>query len=102
MDDMRKETGGGINVEIDAETAMGSFANFALISHSATEFIVDFAAALPGMPKPKVRSRIVLTPEHAKRLLLSLQENVMRYETTFGKITIRQQAAPDMFGKGEA
>ncbi len=88
---------GGLDIELDAETAQGHYSNLAIISHSATEFIVDFAAILPGLPKPKVRSRILLTPEHAKRLLLSLQENVARYEANVGKIEIHQ--APQPFNK---
>ena len=74
-------------------------ANLAIISHSATEFILDFASVLPGLPKAKVRSRVILAPEHAKRLLLSLQENVARYENTFGPIPVRQ-GTPRDGGKG--
>jgi hypothetical protein len=66
----------------------------AIISHSASEFILDFAAILPGLPKAKVRSRIILTPEHAKRLLMSLQENVARYETNVGRIEVHQPQVP--------
>ncbi len=88
---------GGLDLELAPETAMGQYSNLAIISHSPTEFIVDFASMLPGLPKPKVHSRILLTPEHAKRLLLSLQENVARYESNFGKIEVRQ--APHPFNK---
>ena len=59
-----------------------TYANLAIISHSTSEFVLDFAAVLPGVPKAKVKSRIILAPEHAKRLLLSLQENIARYEPT--------------------
>lgn len=84
---------GGIDIELSEEVAHGQYANLAIISHSHTEFVVDFAAVLPGMPKAKVASRIILTPEHAKRLLLSLQENVARYETNHGPIEIKQREA---------
>ena len=93
----------GIDLELDAEVAQGHYSNLAIISHSPSEFILDFAAMLPGLPKPKVRSRIILTPEHAKRLLHSLQENVARYEENFGRIDMRQPQHPNGFiGLGEA
>ena len=81
----------GIDIELDADVAQGHYSNLAIIAHSPSEFVVDFATLLPGLPKAKVKSRIILTPEHAKRLLLSLQENVMRYENTFGSINISKQ-----------
>ena len=87
----------GIDVELDAEVAQGHYSNLAIISHSTSEFIVDFAAILPGLPKAKVKSRIILTPEHAKRLLLSLQENVARYETNIGRIELQQPSMPTAF-----
>ena len=87
----------GIDVELDAEVAQGHYSNLAIISHSTSEFIVDFAAILPGLPKAKVKSRIILTPEHAKRLLMSLQENVARYETNVGRIELQQFQVPTAF-----
>ena len=87
----------GIDVELDAEVAQGHYSNLAIISHSTSEFIVDFAAILPGLPKAKVKSRIILTPEHAKRLLLSLQENIARYETNVGRIELQQFQVPTVF-----
>ena len=89
----------GIDVELDAEVAQGHYSNLAIISHSTSEFILDFAAILPGLPKAKVKSRIILTPEHAKRLLMSLQDNVARYETNVGRIELQQQQAPAGFGQ---
>lgn len=89
----------GIDVELDAEVAQGHYSNLAIISHSPTEFIVDFAAILPGLPKAKVKSRIILTPEHAKRLLLSLQENIARYETNVGRIEVHQHQVPVGFSQ---
>ena len=88
----------GIDVELSAEVAQGHYSNLAIISHSTSEFILDFAAMLPGLPKAQVKSRIILTPEHAKRLLMSLQENVARYETNVGRIDIQQHQAPTNFG----
>ena len=80
----------GIDVELSAEVAQGHYSNLAIISHSTSEFIIDFAAILPGLPKANVKSRIILTPEHAKRLLLSLQDNVARYESNVGRIDLQQ------------
>ena len=84
----------GIELELDADVAQGHYSNLAIISHSTSEFILDFAAVLPGLPKAKVKSRIILTPEHAKRLLMSLQENVARYESNVGRIELIQPQAP--------
>ena len=80
----------GIDLELNPDVAQGHYSNLAIISHSTSEFILDFAAILPGLPKATVKSRIILTPEHAKRLLMSLQENVARYETNVGRIELQQ------------
>ena len=94
----------GIEIQLDEQIAQGNYCNLAIIAHSTSEFILDFATMLPGLPKARVKSRVVLTPEHAKRLLLSLQENVTRYESNFGKINIpTKQPMLDPFGhKGQA
>lgn len=94
----------GLEIQLDEQVAQGNYCNIALIAHSTSEFIIDFATMLPGLPKARVKSRVVLTPEHAKRLLLSLQENVSRYENSFGKINIpAKQPMLDPFGhKGNA
>ena len=80
----------GLQIELTPDKAQGEYANFAIITHSSSEFIVDFARMLPGLPKAQVRSRVILAPEHAKRLLAALQENIMRYEHQFGKIKLAQ------------
>ena len=93
----------GIDIELDAEVAQGHYSNLAIIAHSPSEFILDFAAVLPGLPKAKVRSRVILTPEHAKRLLMSLQENVARYEANVARIELIQPQIPSGFkNHGEA
>lgn len=89
-----------IDVELDQAVAQGQYANLAIISHSASEFVLDFAALLPGVPKAKVKSRIILSPEHAKRLLLSLQENIGRYEQNVGVIELKQGMQVAGGGKG--
>lgn len=76
-----------LNIELNEDVADGIYSNLAIITHSNAEFIVDFIRVMPGMPKAKVKSRIVLTPQHAKRLLLALQDNVMKYESIHGKIS---------------
>lgn len=99
MEDIKKA---GIDIEISPEVVRGNYSNLAIISHSPTEFVIDFAAMLPGMPKAKVNSRIILTPEHAKRLLKSLQDNITRYESAFGQITPQQAIPQQGFKIGEA
>ena len=80
----------GLQIELTPDKAQGEYANFAIITHSSSELILDFARMLPGLPKAQVRSRVILAPEHAKRLLGALQENIMRYERTFGQIKMPQ------------
>jgi hypothetical protein len=75
-----------IDIELSEEVAEGVYSNLAIISHSNSEFVVDFVRMLPGVPKAKVKSRIVLTPQHAKRLLIALGENISKYEDAFGTI----------------
>ncbi len=77
-----------IQFNIEPEIGKGTYANLALITHSTAEFVLDFASLLPGMQKANVVSRVVLAPEHAKRLLMALQDNVFKYEQQFGKIQI--------------
>ena len=68
------------DIELARDVAQGTYSNLSIISHSSSEFIIDFIRIMPGMPKAEVKSRIILTPEHAKRLLLALQDNVRRFE----------------------
>ncbi|MBR0073784.1 MAG: DUF3467 domain-containing protein [Bacteroidales bacterium] len=84
MEDNKDER--GINVELPADVADGIYSNLAMISHSPSEFVVDFIRIMPGLPKAKVKSRIILTPQHAKRLLSALAENIERYEAVYGSI----------------
>ena len=76
----------GLQLELNPEVAQGKYVNLALISHSSSEFVLDFATLLPGVPKATVTSRVIIAPEHALRLLAALQDNVVRYEKEFGKI----------------
>lgn len=95
---------GQLQIELKEDVAQGIYANLAIIAHSSSEFVVDFARVLPGVPKACVKSRIVLAPEHAKRLLRALEDNIGKYERVFGPIRIpeEQQIPPMMNVKGEA
>jgi len=75
-----------INIELSEEVAEGIYSNLAIITHSHSEFIVDFVKLMPGVPKAKVKSRIILTPEHAKRLYKALQDNIRKFESINGPI----------------
>ena len=75
-----------LNIEISEEMAEGEYANLAIITHSHAEFVVDFVNVMPGTPKSRVKSRIILTPQHAKRLMNALQDNVEKFETAHGTI----------------
>ena len=75
-----------INIELSDTVAEGTYSNLAIITHSNAEFIVDFVRVMPGVPKAKVKSRIILTPQHAKRLLMALKDNISKYESIHGTI----------------
>ncbi len=75
-----------INIELTDDVAQGIYSNLAIITHSSSEFVLDFVRVMPGVPKAGVKARVILTPEHAKRLLFALQDNIAKYETTFGSI----------------
>ncbi|HQW42822.1 MAG: DUF3467 domain-containing protein [Chitinophagaceae bacterium] len=75
-----------LNIEISEEVAEGSYANLAIITHSHAEFVIDFVNVMPGTPKSKVKSRIILTPQHAKRFMKAITENIQKYEAVNGAI----------------
>ena len=79
---------GQLKIELTPEVAEGTYANLAIITHSSAEVVLDFVRVLPGIPKANVKSRIVLAPEHAKRLLFALQDNIVKYEKNFGTINL--------------
>ena len=83
-----KDQQGKINIQLSDEIAQGTYSNLAVISHSPAEFVIDFVRVMPGVPKAPVKSRIILTPEHAKRLLMALQDNINKYESINGTIKI--------------
>lgn len=75
-----------LQIEIKPEVAQGKYSNLAIVTHSPSEVVLDFAAFLPGTPKAEVNSRIIMTPDHAKQLLFALQDNIQKYEQNFGEI----------------
>ena len=77
-----------LSLELKPEVAKGSYSNLAIITHSHSEFIIDFATILPGLPKPEISNRIIMTPEHARRLLNALADNINKFEDKFGKISL--------------
>lgn len=101
----------GLQIEMDAQTAEGIYSNLAIVGHSKSEFIIDFVRVLPNMPKAKVKSRMIMSPEHAKGLMLALQKQISNYEHRFGEINMgggeleennKTVPFPISFGSGEA
>lgn len=88
-----------LNIEISEEVAEGNYANLAIITHSHAEFVIDFVNVMPGTPKSKVKSRIILTPQHAKRLMKALADNVQKFEAVNGNIKdLEDMQLPMSFG----
>lgn len=103
MEDFNQEN--QIQIELTEEVAQGTYSNLAIISHSTSEFVVDFVRIVPGIPKAKVKSRIILTPEHAKRLLFALRENIDKFEKMNGTISVGNEPGgffPPIGGIGQA
>ena len=80
-----------IDIELSEDVAQGTYSNLAIITHSSSEFVVDFVRIMPGVPKADVKSRIILTPEHAKRLMFALQDNMAKYESIYGKVRLEEE-----------
>ena len=93
-----------INIELDESIAQGLYSNLVIVNHSPTEIVLDFINVMPGAPKAKVRSRIILTPEHTKKFINALGKNLDKFEKSFGKIkNFQKEVIPISFGpKGEA
>ncbi|MDT8346387.1 MAG: DUF3467 domain-containing protein [Flavobacteriaceae bacterium] len=77
---------GKIDIELTEDVAEGQYSNLAIINHSASEFVLDFVNIMPGVPKNKIKSRIILTPQHAKRLAMALKDNIRKFEEAYGEI----------------
>lgn len=92
-----------LQIELKEDIAEGIYSNFAVIVHSSSEFVMDFVRMMPGVSKAKVKSRIVMTPEHAKRLVLALRDNIMQYENQYGEINLPElSVSMQMTPKGDA
>ena len=90
---------GQLNIELSEEIAEGIYSNLAIITHSNTEFVLDFIRVMPGVPKARVKSRIILTPEHAKRLARALDDNIEKFESVHGRIKVMEEGSlPMNFG----
>ena len=89
MEELNNE--GQINIELSEDVAEGIYSNLAIITHSNTEFVLDFIRVLPGVPKARVKSRIILTPEHAKRLTRAIEDNIEKFEAINGRIKIQDE-----------
>jgi hypothetical protein len=94
MDDESRKNQNQMNIELKEDVAEGIYSNLAIITHSPTEFVLDFVRIMPGVPKAQVKSRIILTPEHVKRLMLALKDNIEKYEAVNGPIKSSQGGGP--------
>ncbi|PJJ84043.1 DUF3467 domain-containing protein [Mucilaginibacter auburnensis] len=92
---MEEQFDNQLNIELSEEIAEGVYSNLAIVTHSNAEFVMDFIRVMPGIPKAKVKSRIIVTPEHAKRLLMALEDNIAKYEALNGRI--KTQSEPEGF-----
>jgi hypothetical protein len=88
---MEEQNDSQLNIELSEEIAEGIYSNLAIITHSNAEFVLDFIRVVPGIPKAKVKSRIIITPEHAKRLLTALKENIEKFEEVNGRIKTQEE-----------
>ncbi|MCK4579543.1 MAG: DUF3467 domain-containing protein [Candidatus Marinimicrobia bacterium] len=95
MDQPKEAKGKQLQIELDEKVGSGEYANLAIVTHSPAEFIIDFTQVLPGMPKARVRSRIIMAPLHAKAFARALHDNIAKYEKRFGEI----QTTPDEWMK---
>lgn len=97
---MEEQNQNQLNIELSEEVAEGIYSNLAIITHSNQEFVLDFIRVMPGTPKAKVKSRIIITPEHAKRLLIALEDNIEKYEEANGRIKTQEDPSgfPMNFG----
>jgi hypothetical protein len=96
MSENKNQNQNQFNIELSEEVAQGVYSNLAVITHSPAEFVIDFIRIMPGVPKSKVKSRIILTPEHAKRLVAALNDNISKYEAVHGTIREVKGSGPVM------
>jgi hypothetical protein len=94
MDNNQPKPQNQLSIELNPQTTKVSYSNLAIITHSRSEFVIDFASMLPGLPKPEVHNMIIMNPEHAKRLFLALQDNINKYESQHGQIALGGEPKP--------
>ena len=99
MDNNQNQDQNGINIQLNEMVATGVYTNLALVNHSPSEFVFDFIQLMPGVQQAQVRSRVILAPLHAKRLLNALQQNIASYEQQFGEI---KEVEPFVLGANNA
>ena len=96
-DDQNKNQQNQLSINLSKEVAQGIYSNLAVINHSSSEFIIDYIRVMPGVPQADVKSRVILTPEHAKRLMNALKDNINKYEEAYGEIDVKKQGkGPEM------
>lgn len=93
MENEKQNPNGQLQIELPEAVAQGTYANLAILTHSTSEFILDFVSVMPGMPKANVQSRVIMTPEHVKRLMYALHDNILKYEQNFGTIVLPEEEA---------
>lgn len=98
MSNQQQPQGQQINIELGEKEAEGIYSNLAIITHSPAEFVIDYTRILPGVPKAKVHSRIIMTPQHAKMFLNAIKDNIKKYEEKFGEIKIHGDEIQNQFG----
>ena len=91
---MEQSENQSLQLELPPELAEGTYSNLAIIAHSLSEFVIDFARIMPNTLKVKVKSRVILTPENAKRFMLALQDNILKHEQQHGKINLNNPSMP--------
>ncbi len=89
---MRAADTRNIEIQLSDDTAQGHYSNLAIINHSESEFVLDFVFLQPNVPKGKIHSRVIMTPDHAKRLQLALEDNLKKFETKFGEVRLKTEA----------
>jgi len=94
--DKKKAKGPQLNIELSEEVAEGTYSNLVMLAHSSEEFILDFIRVMPGVPKAKVKSRVIVSPPHAKRLLRALADNIERFERSHGEIEESSTQGPEI------
>jgi len=87
-----------INIELDEKAGSGEYSNFVVVTHSPAEFVMDFTRILPGLPKAKVHSRIIMAPPHVKSFMMALNDNINKFENKYGEIKVHQQEGIPKFG----